>query len=38
MLEEIATSSAEVMEDADKQKYQTFWNEKALAKISAIQS
>ncbi|GGD55024.1 molecular chaperone HtpG [Caballeronia grimmiae] len=27
MLEEIATSSAEATEDADKQKYQTFWNE-----------
>lgn len=27
MLEEISTSSAEATEDADKQKYQTFWNE-----------
>ncbi len=27
MLEEIATSSAEATDDADKQKYQTFWNE-----------
>src|SRR5689334_6471747 len=27
MLEELATSSAEATEDADKQKYATFWNE-----------
>jgi molecular chaperone HtpG len=27
MLEDIATTSAEATEDADKQKYQTFWNE-----------
>lgn len=27
MLEDIATSSAQATDDADKQKYQTFWNE-----------